>query len=299
MPELRWILFGLGVLFCIGLWWWETRRPRQAADTTSGLRRTDPYASAAASLREPRRRAEIATPLAGETPEPAAFQAAEPEDRVPATTGPVSVEATAMPAETSAEGLERKSSTHRSLDLAEELQTGPFETPTRLEPFVGDAAAAVTPPATSERPADAPPAAKRLPEKIVTIRVGAPPLERFDGRALVLALSAAGLVHGRFSIFHRLGEDGSPTFSVASLVEPGTFDLDAIEGRRFPGVSFFTVLRREEDAAVALEDMLNTARQIAAELNGTLQDEHGTPLGPQRLAELREEIATWHRSAEA
>ena len=28
MPELRWILLGAGVAFIIGLWWWETRRPR-------------------------------------------------------------------------------------------------------------------------------------------------------------------------------------------------------------------------------------------------------------------------------
>ena len=36
MPELRWILLGLGVLFWIGLWWWETRRQHQASDSELG-----------------------------------------------------------------------------------------------------------------------------------------------------------------------------------------------------------------------------------------------------------------------
>src|SRR5262245_28611510 len=35
MPELRWILLGLGVLFCLGLWWRESRRPRQAVSSTA------------------------------------------------------------------------------------------------------------------------------------------------------------------------------------------------------------------------------------------------------------------------
>lgn len=312
MPELRWILLGLGALFCIGLWWWETRRPRQAADTTSSLRPADPYASAAAPLREPRRRAESALPIDptradSVTPEPdvAAHQTAtfdpdtvDLEESAPPASESIADEATTLAAGTTAEWLERKSSARQSFHLIDEVQASPVEAPPRLEPTVGNAAAVVAPRPGVEPPAGTPPP-KSLPEKIVTIRLAAPPLERFDGRALILALSAAGLVHGRFSIFHRLGEDGSTTFSVASLVEPGTFDLDAIEGRRFPGVSFFTVLRSREDVAVAFEDMLNTARHIAGQLNGTLQDEYGSPLSPHRLAELREDIAAWHRSAEA
>ena len=31
MSQLRWILLGLGALFCVGLWVWETRRRRQAS----------------------------------------------------------------------------------------------------------------------------------------------------------------------------------------------------------------------------------------------------------------------------
>src|SRR5262245_65133378 len=36
MSELRWILLGLGVLFWIGLWWWETRRQHQASESNLG-----------------------------------------------------------------------------------------------------------------------------------------------------------------------------------------------------------------------------------------------------------------------
>ena len=76
-----------------------------------------------------------------------------------------------------------------------------------------------------------------LEEKIVTLRLAAPPLERFEGRRLIEALQAVGLQHGKFSIFHRATPDGATIFSVASLVEPGTFDLDQIAGPAIPRVS--------------------------------------------------------------
>lgn len=163
--------------------------------------------------------------------------------------------------------------------------------PERIEPTIGDAAAAVGGAARQHSEAPA------VQERIVTLRVAAPPLERFEGRRLVAALRTAGLEYGKFSIFHKITADGTTLFSVASLVEPGTFDLDAIEGRRFPGVSLFAVLRSDADAA-ALDDMLGTAHGLAGNLHGTVQDERGAPLSPQKLADLRAEITGWQRSAQ-
>ena len=43
MPELRWALLVIGVLFLAGLAWREFRRPRQARSRTDGVPgRTDP-----------------------------------------------------------------------------------------------------------------------------------------------------------------------------------------------------------------------------------------------------------------
>jgi cell division protein ZipA len=117
--------------------------------------------------------------------------------------------------------------------------------------------------------------------------------ERFAGGDLLQALADAGLEHGRFSIFHRTGPGGETLFSVASLVEPGTFDLRVAESQEFPGVSFFAVLRQPAEALEVFDEMLNTARLFAQQLRGTLQDERGVPLHMQGLAALREEVVAW------
>ncbi|MBS0400338.1 MAG: hypothetical protein JSR95_16870, partial [Proteobacteria bacterium] len=39
-----------------------------------------------------------------------------------------------------------------------------------------------------------------------------------------------------------------------------------------------------------LEEMLGGARQIAMDLAGTVQDEHGEPLTPLKAGQLREEM---------
>src|SRR5262249_22551594 len=49
MPQLRWTLLILGVLFLVGLAWWELRRPRQARRAELAappLRPTEPTAAA-------------------------------------------------------------------------------------------------------------------------------------------------------------------------------------------------------------------------------------------------------------
>lgn len=266
MPELRWILLGLGVLFCIGLWWRETRRPQQAAGSTARAREPARADQPSEPLDSPRR-----APLEAPTGEPAIF---EQEMIEPA----VSQQEKAELPDPTLMGQER---------LARELfAVSHEETRERIEPILGDVEIA-----TAETPRIEPAPAPQ--EKIVTLRLTAPPLERFDGRELVAALRAAGLEHGKFSIFHKLTADGATLFSVASLVEPGTFELDRIERRRFPGVSFFAVLPGPQDPIATLEEMVATARQLAETLHGTLQDEHGAPLSAQRLADLRAGVADW------
>jgi cell division protein ZipA len=83
---------------------------------------------------------------------------------------------------------------------------------------------------------------------------------------------------------------------VASLVEPGTFDLATISGRRFPGISLFALVSSEGDAGAVLEDMVAAARTLATSLHGIVQDERGAALSPQRLAELRAEVFAWTRA---
>jgi cell division protein ZipA len=79
-------------------------------------------------------------------------------------------------------------------------------------------------------------------------------------------------------------------FSVASMVEPGTFDLQAMSEQQFPGVTLFMLLPGPVDGLVAWDQMLSCAQRIAHATGGVLQDERGGKLTPQTLEKLREEV---------
>src|SRR5262245_11645319 len=99
----------------------------------------------------------------------------------------------------------------------------------RTEPSIGGSAPATAPLAVEGEGAAVaiePPrkASRSAPDRIITMRL-IPRGEELAAERAVSALSAAGLTHGRYGIFHKDAPDGEPAFSVASLTEPGTFDL--------------------------------------------------------------------------
>ncbi len=129
-------------------------------------------------------------------------------------------------------------------------------------------------------------------QKIVTLRVVAGDKGAFPGDELVLSLRGIGMQHGRFGIFHRYegAADGDVIFSVASLVEPGSFDLENIKEQQIPGISMFMVIPGPIDSAEAFDMMTTTARALSQSLNAELLDESGSTLSIQRERYLREEI---------
>lgn len=129
-------------------------------------------------------------------------------------------------------------------------------------------------------------------QKIVTLRLVARDKDAFKGDELVLNLRGIGLRHGKFGIFHRCeGEDEDDViFSVASLVEPGNFDLENIKEQKIPGISIFMILPGPLDGAKAFDLMTAAARALSQSLNAELLDESGSTLSIQRERYLREEI---------
>ena len=81
-----------------------------------------------------------------------------------------------------------------------------------------------------------------------------------------------------------------PVFSVASLTEPGSFDLSRVRNDFFPGVSLFMGLPGPVEGVAAFDLMVATARALAVGLNGDLVDEQGSTLSIQRERYLREEV---------
>jgi cell division protein ZipA len=125
----------------------------------------------------------------------------------------------------------------------------------------------------------------------VTIRVCAAGEARWSGAELEAALELHGLAFGRYQVFHRKHVDGRSLFCVASLIEPGTFDIAGMAAQEFRGVTVFAVLPGPVAPLETIDELFATARGLAQALSGMVQDANGMPLSLQRAAALREDVA--------
>jgi cell division protein ZipA len=292
--ELRFILLAAGALLIGGLWWWELRRgsrSQRASRERSAAERHEPVIAALPGV-------EPAADLDDELP----TLRSAPEDRpVPGSAPPV------ITIEDLPEDTDRV-----VLAAHENPGAGPRAAP-RAAPGIGSARAApfaeasVAAPgrAASEDPTARPavPATSAAPsgepnayQKIVAIRLVATSPEQIAGGELRAALEGEGLLYGRYSIYHRQRDDGRMLYSVASLREPGSFELERMAAQRYPGLSIFAVFPGAAPAPEVFDDMLALARRLGERLGCALQDERGGILTPQRVLTLREELVQFEHT---
>jgi cell division protein ZipA len=153
------------------------------------------------------------------------------------------------------------------------------------------------PAATDHHPADAdvPPLPPEGEQLIVALRLRARQPAGFDGSDLVKAFSAEGLEYGRFGAFHALDERRRSRFLVASLVEPGSFEIEKMHELRCPGVSMFMVLPGPREPLSALDGMFTCARRLAERLDADVLDDKGNALTMQQAGWLREQVVEYQR----
>lgn len=116
------------------------------------------------------------------------------------------------------------------------------------------------------------------------------------GSAIERACREVGLVHGEMSIYHR--HDGSSDrvlFSMASMVEPGTFPIDDMAAFTTPGLSLFTQLPGVRDGIEIYNDMLAIGGRLATLLHAELQDERHNKLTRQMQEHTRESVIEHRR----
>ena len=135
------------------------------------------------------------------------------------------------------------------------------------------------------------------PERVVALRLIPRGAELPTERA-VAALRNAGLEHGRYAIFHRQLGANREGFSVASLTEPGSFDLEHLDDASIAGLSFFLVLPGMGDPVSRFDAMVETARAMSVELAADLFDERGSSWSSQRERYLREELIEYRHQSE-
>ncbi len=302
MNELRWILLAAGVVLIAGLYLWGMRSRWQGRGETEASRRPAVFTGGAQGF-ETAAESELVDDD-DEAGQPDVRLEARAERRIEPSFDEDDVEVLATPAARRVEfdddsDFEAPAIGRREPTLSStrpESTTASRQEPTlRVEPTLeARAVEAIESPSPAAPEVTQPP---RRSQKILALRVTASAPARFDGAQLLKALGEEGLTYGRYEIFHRLHDDGRPIYSVASLREPGTFDIEAMPTTYYSGVAMFAVLPGPVSAADAFDEMVFAARALATHLNGSLADERGAPLTALRVGKLREEALEFERNA--
>ena len=127
------------------------------------------------------------------------------------------------------------------------------------------------------------------PTKIVTLHVVAPRGEILPPEALHALFERRGYHHGDMSIYHSMYRERA-VFSVARMINPGTFDPDDLATFETPGLAMILQLPAPVAADTAFEVMLSEAFDIAEELGATVLDGNRSTLGRQTVQHMRESI---------
>jgi cell division protein ZipA len=81
-----------------------------------------------------------------------------------------------------------------------------------------------------------------------------------------------------------------PLFSVASLLEPGTFPIKDMENFQCPGVVLFFQPPQVDDPQAVFDDLVSTCHELAMRLGGAEWDEKRQPLTLEKIAQMRERL---------
>lgn len=128
-------------------------------------------------------------------------------------------------------------------------------------------------------------------QEVLVIHLVAKKGAMVSGADLLVAVVDSGLRYGEMKIFHRhLNSDGSGPilFSMANLVNPGTFDLNTMNSIDTPGVTFFMALDDVEDPVSGFDNMLSTVDRMTQSLPLNIMDETRSSMTRQTIDHYRQ-----------
>lgn len=137
-------------------------------------------------------------------------------------------------------------------------------------------------------------------EKIVALSVMAPAGQPWQGDKLSQCLMDQALQLDDQGVFRCTRGEGNAAvslYTVANIVEPGTFDANDLSGVSTPGVVFIMQLPGRFDAQATFEQMLTSARALAEQMQGQVLDGRRCDLTQQSLEHMREELREYRRRA--
>ena len=296
MPELRWILIACGALLLVAIYLWGRRTARQSAASEDASLRMHPESQVSPPAAAMERFARV---------DDDADEASAPVEIASSFTRPSDFSITAIRTTSRTEEPEEESSRSAAEPAYRPISRDARRA--RIEPTFDDTPTDEVHATTVELPVNEPPEVQSAPpvptlsmsstpapkrierRKIVALRLAAG-TQRFAGAQLRQTLEEEGLEYGKYDVFHRLHTDGAPVFSVASMVEPGSFDLEQMSTLPYPGVTLFAQLPGPVAGIEAMNQLVACGKRLQENLGGTLQDERGVPLTVHRMERMRQEI---------
>ncbi|TRX56440.1 cell division protein ZipA [Thalassomonas sp. M1454] len=134
-----------------------------------------------------------------------------------------------------------------------------------------------------------------IEQEVLALSVVMPDNQAISGAALLPSLLTLGMKFGEMNIFHRHQDNagnGQITFSLANMVNPGTFDVDNMETFSTKGLTLFMTLPNAGEPAKVFNYMLSAAKQLAQEFGGQVLDSKRSVMTKQTeqhyLSQIRE-----------
>lgn len=136
-------------------------------------------------------------------------------------------------------------------------------------------------------------------EEVIILSLMANEGETFNGMQLLDAMEMAGLHHGDMGIFHYTDLDSDQTlFSVANVLEPGSFDMATLGDIETPGLALFMRLPAPIDGEKALLTFVQQAKRLKEQLSGKLTDSQRRELTRETLDDLKSTARRFRVTAE-
>ena len=136
------------------------------------------------------------------------------------------------------------------------------------------------------------------PDDVFIVNVMAQSGRYLKGPALLASLNKIGMRYGDMNIFHRHLDNsgtGPVIFSLANMVNPGTFDLDNIEQLETRGVSIFMTVPCKGEPTKNFALMYKAASTLAKELDAIMLDDQRNPLTKQTVNHYEQRVREYER----
>ncbi len=131
-------------------------------------------------------------------------------------------------------------------------------------------------------------------KKIITFNIIPRAREFFHGPEIVEAMENVDMHLGDMEIYHHFGvgdmKMNRPLFSLANIMEPGSFKIEELNELNTPGLVMFMCLPTVFDSQVVFELMLNTAQRLAEQLAADVCDEKRALLSEQTIDTIRTSV---------